>query len=290
MKKITQLLFNRTSKFIKASGLIVGALMVGYTAQGQVQYQLEWNEAAANYQVSLVSNTTYSGYNKITATAQVTIKVPTGQFDVYNLKSLQNDADWEANSHYIAPDEAPEYDYISFGLKSLGTKSLSYQKDTKIPLFSFENAEGCTGAIALVDIKNDVFMPPNSRKANIGNQITIFGAGGNAYQGNIDDGTASCQLESVTALNNISNVLESNVYPSPARDNINIDISWGAKNEQITLLIFDINGKKIKQKTHTLVQGKNTLKFDINTLEPGTYSIEIRGKNRTETLQNFLKL
>lgn len=290
MKKFTQLLFNRTSRFIKTSGLLIGGMMIGYSADAQIQYQLEWNPADANYQVSLVSDATYDGPNKITATAQVTIKVPTGQFDVYNLKSLQNDADWEANSHYKAPDEAPEYDYISFGLKSLGTKSLSYKKGVKIPLFTFENADGCTGTIQLLDAKNDAFMPPNSRKANIGNQITIFGAGGNAYKGNIDGGKADCNLHSVTSVNEEFEAFESSVYPIPARDNIQIDINWNAKNEQVKLLVFDINGKKIKQKTHTLIQGKNTLELDINTLKPGTYSIEVRAKNRTETLQNFLKL
>lgn len=284
------MLFRTTRKFLQTSGLLLGAMLVSQQAEAQVQYQIEWMPEQEKYQVSLVSDKTYEGVDNITATAQVTIKVPTGKFEIQNLQSLQPGVDWEANSFYNAPEEAPHADYISFGLKSMGTKVIPYQKGVKTPLFSFENIEGCVGAIQLVSSQEDPFMPPNSRKANIGNQITVYGARGNAYAGNVDGGKADCKSSLTSTVRDWTAVASSRIYPSPATDNINLDLDWNENNTAVTFSIFDINGKKIKQKTHTLTRGANQLQFDIQALHPGTYSIEVRSKTRTATLQQFLKL
>jgi len=130
------------------------------------------------FTVSLLPNQTIKSPFNTTATAQVTLKVPTGNFKVNNLKNLIEGVEFSENGRSNAPKEAPKFDYIVFGLTSIGTRNITYTKNTKIPLFSFTNSGECTGApIYLMDNFNDPFYPPNSQKANVSQQITVAQTG-----------------------------------------------------------------------------------------------------------------
>ncbi len=133
------------------------------------------------YEVSLISDITWNGAERITATAQVTLLVPTGTFSITNLQSINGN--WSNNSTVIAPSENPGFDYISIGLTSLGTTDINYQTGTEESLFSFCNT-GCSETITLME-PDDPFTAPNSQGINVGNQITTLGSGNvNAWKGN----------------------------------------------------------------------------------------------------------
>ncbi len=130
------------------------------------------------FTISLLPNQTIKSPFNTTATAQVTLKVPTGIFQVANLENLIAGVEFTENGRSNAPTEAPKFDYIVFGLTSIGTRNITYTKDTKIPLFSFTNSGACMGApIYLMDNFNDPFYPPNSQKANVSQQITVAQTG-----------------------------------------------------------------------------------------------------------------
>lgn len=130
------------------------------------------------FTVSLLSNQTINPPYHTTATAQVTLKVPTGNFKITNLENLIEGVEFSQNGRSNAPNEDSAYDYIVFGLASFGTRNIRYQKDGKIPLFSFENGGDCTGQpIALMENFTDPFYPPNSERANVSQQITVAKTG-----------------------------------------------------------------------------------------------------------------
>lgn len=130
------------------------------------------------FTVSVLADKTITAPYNTTATAQVTLKVPTGNFKVANFKNLVKGVNFSENGRSNAPKEAPAYDYIVFGLSSFGTRDIPYTKGTKIPLFSFENSGDCIGkSITLMENFTDDFYPPNSEKANVSQQITVFETG-----------------------------------------------------------------------------------------------------------------
>lgn len=157
----------------------------------QVNYKIDYLQETQSFQISMVVHKTWAPPQNITATGQVTIKVPSNDFEIYDVQNLQKDIVWDINSRHNAPDEAREFDYISFGLSTTGTKGLKYVAGTEIPLFTFKNAGSCGGEVALINNLRDAFLPPNSRHANIGNQLTVLGAKGDAYTGNTG-GPATC--------------------------------------------------------------------------------------------------
>ena len=139
-------------------------------------YVLDGNNGV--FTVSVIADQTIPVPQNTTSTAQVTLKVPTGSFEVTNFQSLTPGASFEQNSRSNAPMEAPEFDYVVFGLTTLGTRTIEYTAGVKIPLFSFENGGTCTGEkVFFMENFVDPFYPPNSENANANQQITVAATG-----------------------------------------------------------------------------------------------------------------
>ncbi|MEK7256359.1 MAG: SprB repeat-containing protein, partial [Bacteroidota bacterium] len=125
--------------------------------------------------------------------AHVSVKAVSGSVIVSNLTALVPSTSWANNANYVNPSESPGFDYINFGLTSLGTNAFTYSAGVEVHLFTFQNAGTCAGAIDLVEA-GDPFYPPNSQNANIGNQLTTLGGGGgnNVWSNNYDQGNSNC--------------------------------------------------------------------------------------------------
>jgi len=71
------------------------------------------------------------------------------------------------------------------------------------------------------------------------------------------------------------------VYPNPATDILNINIS---KNEPVTITIIDITGRIVSQQAAT----GNIISMDLRNLTPGVYQLKVLG-NSIHTNQTFIK-
>lgn len=285
--------FSKTNNTLLLKGLLTNLFVLGiiYLTTAQVQFKLTMLEDGETYQVSLIPERTWKHPRNITSTAQVTIKVPTNAFEVKDLTSLQLDIEWQDNSRSDSPAEAPDTDYISFGLASLGTVDFNYEAGVEMPLFQFKNALSCQGTIALMDNTEDVFMAPNSRSANVGNSITVFGARGEAYLGNVTDfsevpcsGNFSTSIEQEEILTE-----ELKVYPNPAINEVFVDMSWTQGTTKGALIIMDATGKEVKRKTVTLNDGFNKERIAVETLVFGIYSIDFQFDGKTLAIDRFVK-
>ncbi len=174
------------------STLLVWLLLcVTFSVSAQVKYKVKLLPDNSTYQVLLKPEATWAAPLNAVPSAQVTLVVPTGGFSVGNVTSLLGN--WTYNTTITAPTENPGYDYIIFGLTS-ATSDIPFVEGEEVALFEFANNGSCTGALALIDHDTDPFMPPNSQSANVGNSISVIGAGigVNAYTGNYGDFPADC--------------------------------------------------------------------------------------------------
>jgi hypothetical protein len=143
----------------------------------QIEYRLI-PLSAGKYQVSMIPKVNWSGVAATTATQQVTIRVPTGGFIASNLTNLVSGAAYAQTSRYNAPTENTTRDYLVFTLQNLGTMTLPYAANVEVPLFTFTNIGTCrAGNVELMNNTTDAFKQPNSRSANVGQQITTIGGG-----------------------------------------------------------------------------------------------------------------
>lgn len=261
--------------------LVLGFIV--WTCPAQVQYKIELLDDNMTYQVSMLPLTTWAAPDNLTSTAQVTLKVPTGQFRLTNFQNLQAGIVWERNTHVIAPVEAPDYDYFSFVMVDFGTAGLDYIADQEVPLFSFQNGAGCAGMIAIFDNDNDPFGTPNSRQTNVGNYITTLGAKGDAYVGWVGSGQADCtttDIEEPTAM--IGSV---QLYPNPATVFAEIVCVWPNETQKCRIGLYDVNGRLVQSEAQVLSKGSNQYKIMLDGLADGVYDVYLEGQGWNQLIQ-----
>nr|MDQ3072994.1 T9SS type A sorting domain-containing protein [Bacteroidota bacterium] len=67
-----------------------------------------------------------------------------------------------------------------------------------------------------------------------------------------------------------------NVYPNPARDITNIDLSL-TQTSDVIIQVFDIQGRMVEQKNYSKqASGENSYQLNVSGYTPGTYFIRIR--------------
>lgn len=265
--------------FFLLAGLFVSANM-----NAQFEFKIDYDFDTERYTVSVIPLDTYTEPQNITADGQVTIKVPTNKFIPVEIQSALNGMHWEANSRIDAPEEAPDNDYISFALQITGGVAYpEYHEDEPLPLFSFKNAYGCNGGtgnlqdaiISIVDNNTDPFMPPNSANANIGNALSVLGAGnagdGYGFAGLYNGGAVSCDPENPTSTAEELGFSGYRIFPNPVITEANVEVLWEGDAQEAYIQMVDPSGKLILQEPLSIVSGKNTKRLNVGSYPAGSY-------------------
>ncbi|MEO1262943.1 MAG: gliding motility-associated C-terminal domain-containing protein [Bacteroidota bacterium] len=124
------------------------------------------------YQVSLTSGETINQPNDVTETLRVTLKVPTGGFQVAGLTSQVANVDFALGTTTVAPAESPDFDYVTVELNTPNTQDIPYFANTKIPLFTFENGGTCPGDSVYLITLDDPYLVSG---ADINHEISVSG-------------------------------------------------------------------------------------------------------------------
>ena len=260
---------------------------------GQIQYKIALINGKDLYQVSLISEQDFVYPGNIVGTAQISIKAPVSGFELGTVSSLMENVEWENNALIASPREAESFQYFSFGLANTGV-IFPLEKGLELPLFTFINTKGsCPGDLYLVDNQEDSFLPPNSRNANIGNQITPFACTNlqnkNAYSGNVNGGIAGCGQ--LTSLETIDDKLVFNIAlsPNPALHWLHLQINTNNISEEMVLQIWEVGGKLIKQEIISPPFANRIEKqFNISAFSSGSYAISLWQGNKTR-VKHFIK-
>jgi len=145
----------------------------------QIKFTIESQDDGVTYLVKLMPEESYASPMNITNTAQISFVVQTGGFTVGNIQNIKGN--WQNDNNIIAPESNPSKDYIVFNLAG-HIKDIDYTEGEEVTLFSFENIGTRTGRPKFVteeDVKEFKI-----KKLNVGNQISVLGAGFiNAFSG-----------------------------------------------------------------------------------------------------------
>lgn len=256
------------------------------TLFAQVQFILDLDPVTRVYTVSMLPEVTWAPPFNKTATAQITVKAPNELFELTELQSAIPGIEWDMNSRVNTPEEAPEYDYLSFALITGGLEPLEYVAGKPTKLFTFKNATECSGEVSLINNDSDPFLPPNSRNANVGNSIAVHGARGEAYMGNVSDKAFACDygfpiikqtdVDAVPAIEAIDEIAAYvDIYPNPTTALLNIDFSWNKTPGEKQILLYNNQGSLVKFQKVKVKEGNNQINFDISMLTSGIYNILI---------------
>jgi hypothetical protein len=94
------------------------------------------------------------------------------------------------------------------------------------------------------------------------------------------DGIQVCAKQAPTAI--ISGEV-SQIYPNPAVDTFNLDLSTTLGSE-VSLTIYAINGAVVKTRNVQLVEGFNTVSEDVSNLGEGIYFVKLYNATNNETI------
>ncbi|MEM1118818.1 MAG: gliding motility-associated C-terminal domain-containing protein [Bacteroidota bacterium] len=120
---------------------------------------------------SLLSDTTFTGPFAQVGGASLSLKVPTGSFEVTNFQNLTG-AVFEESGEAESPSQDPGFDYIAFRLTS-ATSDIEITKGVTVPLFSFENGAICSGEQVFQPAADDPFS--NNGTFVISRSIAVAG-------------------------------------------------------------------------------------------------------------------
>ncbi|MET0462728.1 MAG: T9SS type A sorting domain-containing protein [Chitinophagaceae bacterium] len=92
------------------------------------------------------------------------------------------------------------------------------------------------------------------------------------------------KLQEVT----ISAIPSASVYPNPANDRIFVRLE-GSEEREVTVRIVDMGGKEKMRSTIKKAKGSAVNGFNIGSLAPGTYILNLEGKGMTSSSHKFVK-
>ncbi|MEL7532319.1 MAG: DUF4331 family protein [Bacteroidota bacterium] len=78
------------------------------------------------------------------------------------------------------------------------------------------------------------------------------------------------------------------VYPMPALDELNIEIS-SEGHQRVEMTVYNINGQEVSAKSYQLSSGLNNLALDVQRLTSGTYLIKMMSKDGLLGTAKFIK-
>lgn len=263
--------------------------MIGVIGQAQVKYKMSRLPDNVTYQVSLVSEATWSYPENVTTTAQVTVKVPSNaHFIAGRIKSLVAETVWTDNAYLDTPKGDKNNNYISFNLQTVGTKAFVFESGKELPLFTFQNiGTSCFGSLELVDNESDVTKSVISGGYNVGQHLSTLGAGGEAFSGLVDSKVV-CQ--GVTSSQDLerSPLNITKAYPIPAASDITIE--WQVSDpsvESVQIVIQNVLGENIETIHLKNTKSHQATKIDVSRWSEGLYSFRLLGGNKVSKSKHF---
>lgn len=165
--------------------LLTLLLYLPFIASSQVLFSVDLQADGTTYLVKMRPQKTYKKPMNITNSAQCSFVVPTGGFRPSNINNINGV--WKNENDIIAPEGNAKNDYIIFNLSG-NISDVDYEKGKEIPLFTFQNIGKQTGELVFISEEDINFF--KSQKINIGNQLSVLGAGYvNAFSGTYQSAT-----------------------------------------------------------------------------------------------------
>lgn len=259
-------------------------------AKAQIRFKLSQESDTKTFVVSIIPDKTYSYPDNIVSTAQVTFKIKSKEdFMLSHFKAQNSDESWMTNSIVKSPALAPDYDYYSYGLQTMGSSNYSLEKGKETILFSFENLGKSTVIPELIENTDIMAISVKKTRINLGNQISILGIDGgkkNAYLGNVNK-TEDQEINLTVKALEITNL-----YPNPATDKIQVE--W---QNNLDLLMDSVEMSVVRSGSGTVLKrfaindiqaGKNVVELNVSDLVSGNYMLRLESKSSSPVSAHFV--
>ncbi len=111
--------------------------------------------------------------------------------------------------------------------------------------------------------------------------------GANYYRLKMTDADGKFTYSKIVAVKMDGKSSTLQIYPNPAKNILNVQVNGNDLNEDATLQIIDISGRKVKEERINL-KGRASVSIDITGLSKGTYNVLLKGRSLNEQ-EKFVK-
>jgi hypothetical protein len=141
-----------------------------------------------------------------------------------------------------------------------------------------------------MDNKTDALKTDNELKINVGNQITILGAGGDAWKGNVV-GESKANCFEMTAIEKAASKNRVFIAPNPVVDETLIVFNGTEQDAHTgTINVYDALGRLVLSQKKTFNQGLNQHSMDMSALQAGNYQLEVLGLKQKRVVVKLIKI
>lgn len=261
------------------------AIFLSSTVNAQVKLKLSLLADQKTYVVSMVPEDSWEWPMNMVGSSQIVLQMEAGRhFQAGQITSLLPGVSWIDNAYIDSPASAPDYNFVCFALKELGTKKIPFTAGVETPLFSFVNLEpDCVGKVSLVENDNPLVKRIiRNDRVNITQNMTVLGAKGNAYSGNVQ-GIVNCRT--VTPARKDKPVFYGlHVFPVPATDVLQISWKNDVGQEVNKILIHDLSGQQMRLEKIIPEAGERRVSLDVTAFPTGLYTanlINVKGERQS---------
>jgi hypothetical protein len=259
---------------------------LGYSVQAQVKFKLSLLSDQQTYLVSMAPEVSWPTPMNIVGSAQIVLKMPSDQpFLAGNINSLLPGVTWADNAYVESPKAAPDYNFICFALNEMGTRNFQFEAGVETPLFTFTNLEPERArSIELVE-NEDPMVKEVIRidRLNITQNLTVLGAGGNAYTGIIKD-----DLTVVRTIGEPLILTDLRAYPIPAVDELQVTWTSLPDQEVRRLVVTDLLGREIVMQRISEETGAQQIRLDVSAYPTGLYQASLMTGSGERTTFKFI--
>lgn len=269
----------------KTGFLVLLFLAFTFHSNAQVAYKIEWLKNIQAYQVLLVPSVTWTAPSNITSSAHVVLKAPANGMEVQNLGSRIGGVDWKLADNI----ERAGYRYFLFQLVNEGTDKIPFRYGEEVPLFTFQNAAECRGPVELANNQHDeIFQNGYSKTRDFENQLTVLGAGGDAFTGIVGTGKAGCGHKEMNT-SGFSQKTEFRVAPPTANGKVKVSFDWSDAAADCTIRAFTSGGEQVASEYFNLKKGANLLKLSTDHCPAGLVFLELEAGGKVRYVGKFVK-
>jgi hypothetical protein len=255
-------------------------LLLSEAVSAQVKYNLSYDAVTKVYSVSLTSEATWDAPKNLVASAQIVLRVASGQDFTPAITSQVDGLVWADNAYIENPAGASGYKFVCIALVNGPTSKIGFAAGETTPLFTFTNAGGgCAGEVTLLKNDDPMVLAVRAAGFNVTQHMAVLGAHGNAFLGS-DNKTVDCAQASATSEASGEIIGDVKVSPVPADRFVNLQ--WTLASSQNTLyeiVICDVQGREVWRSRAGDEKGLHTQQITVGQWPAGLYRIRFVAGN-----------
>lgn len=281
-------LLSPNNTFVKKLTFVPRDYGVSKPVKGLIKFDNLWYIAIDATKVNGVATNGFISYNPETGgVKEIAMENNTKAYDISGIYGLNNNLYIPMNTgefftksksvYVIKSNNTVPVKLTSFRGESVGGKKLLQWETAEESNTSHFEIEKSVDGVTFTTTGN---VPAKGNSTTIQKYSYSDGSvGTNYYRLKIVDKDGSFELSKIIKITGNNLAAKVKIYPNPMKDIATVEIQSNTPS-QISLQVFDLQGRLMKQENHRMMVGENRLQVNVSMLTSGVYLLKLSGDRK----------